>query len=193
MPVEADGAQRINSFALVSYIPDPLGSYLDRLRSELVPRCAARAHVTVLPPRPLVYPPQEAWEELQAALEDVSQFTLTPTQVEIFPVTSVIYLGIGNGFQRLKDLHRMLNRFKLAFDEPFEFHPHITLAQDISSHDVAAAAQLAQYRWAEFPDDRRIPVHCLTFVQNTIIPESDCNKWVDLAEGALGTHQHTGC
>ncbi|HLJ13547.1 MAG TPA: 2'-5' RNA ligase family protein [Bryobacteraceae bacterium] len=193
MPVEADGAQRINSFALVSYIPDPLGSFLDRLRHELVPRCSARAHVTVLPPRPLIYPPHDAWEELQAALEDVSPFTLTPTQVEIFPVTSVIYLGIGNGFQRLKDLHRMLNRFKLAFDEPFEFHPHITLAQDISHDDVEKAAQLAQRRWAEFPGDRRIRVQSLTFVQNTISPEPDCNKWVDLSECALGTHQHTGC
>jgi len=30
---------RINSFALVSYIPEPLAGFLDRLRQELVPNC----------------------------------------------------------------------------------------------------------------------------------------------------------
>ena len=43
----------INSYALISYLPEPLAGYLDSLRCELVPRCQARTHVTVLPPRPL--------------------------------------------------------------------------------------------------------------------------------------------
>ncbi len=42
-----------NQFALVSYIPDPLGNFLDRLRLDLVPGCSPHAHVTVLPPRPI--------------------------------------------------------------------------------------------------------------------------------------------
>ena len=47
------GAQRINLFALVVYIPDPLAGFLDDLRKELVANCLPRAHVTILPPRPL--------------------------------------------------------------------------------------------------------------------------------------------
>ena len=46
---------RINSFALVSYIPEPLAGFLDRLRQELVPNCFLRAHVTILPPRPISF------------------------------------------------------------------------------------------------------------------------------------------
>ena len=39
---------RINSFALVTYIPEPLAGFLDRLRQELVPNCFLRAHATIL-------------------------------------------------------------------------------------------------------------------------------------------------
>lgn len=193
MQLESGEGQRVNAFALVSYIPDPLGSFLDRLRVELSPGCLARAHVTVLPPRPLVYPPEEAWSELQSALQEIPPFTLDTTQVQVFPVTSVIYLAVGNGFQKLKELHRLLNRSKATFVEPYEFHPHITLAQDLSPEQVERAAQLARTRWAEFRHDRRIEVRSLMFVQNAIFPESGCNRWLDLDECPLGTHQPTGC
>lgn len=191
MQSESSEGQRINAFALVSYIPDPLGSFLDQLRVELLPGCLARAHVTVLPPRPLIYPPEEAWAELQAALQDVPPFTVEPVDVQVFPVTSVLYLAIGNGFQKLEELHRLLNRSKAAFAEPFEFHPHITLAQDLTPEQVGPAVELARARWAEFPHDRSIAIRALTFVQNVIFPATGRNRWIDLDECPLGTHQHT--
>ncbi|MGH9664025.1 MAG: 2'-5' RNA ligase family protein, partial [Bryobacteraceae bacterium] len=158
MQLESGEGQRINAFALVSYIPDPLGSFLDRLRVELSPGCLARVHVTVLPPRPLVHPPEETWLELQSALQEIPPFTLEPTEVQVFPVTSVIFLAIGEGFHKLKDLHHLLNRSKAGFAEPFPFHPHITLAQDLAPDQVAPAAQLAKARWEEFAHDRHITV-----------------------------------
>jgi 2'-5' RNA ligase len=189
MQSEFGEGQRINAFALVSYIPDPLGSFLDRLRVELSPGCLARAHVTVLPPRPLIYPPEEAWPELQSALQEIPPFTLETADVQIFPLTSVIYLSIGNGFQKLRDLHRLLNRSKVAFSEPFPFHPHITLAQDLTPDQVGPCLELARARWAEFPHGRRIVVRSLTFVQNAIFPATGCNRWLDLEECPLGAHQ----
>ena len=45
--------ERLNVFALVVYIPGPLGVFLDELRRELVPHYNPHAHVSVLPPRPL--------------------------------------------------------------------------------------------------------------------------------------------
>ena len=45
--------QRLNIYALVIYVPAPLGRFLDDLRRELVPTYKPRAHVSVLPPRPL--------------------------------------------------------------------------------------------------------------------------------------------
>jgi hypothetical protein len=45
--------ERLNVFALVIYIPGPLGLYLDELRRDLVPDYDPHAHVSVLPPRTL--------------------------------------------------------------------------------------------------------------------------------------------
>ena len=40
---------RINSYAVVSYIPGALGEFITRLREELVKGCVAQSHVTILP------------------------------------------------------------------------------------------------------------------------------------------------
>ena len=44
----------LNVFALVTYIPAPLGEFLDQLRRELVPRDDPRAHVVCC--RPALWP-----------------------------------------------------------------------------------------------------------------------------------------
>ncbi|MEO7144189.1 MAG: 2'-5' RNA ligase family protein [Bryobacteraceae bacterium] len=185
MQPDESGGQPINSYALVSYIPDPLGPFLNQLRIEMLEGCTARAHVTVLPPRPLVHPAEEAWQELVEALEDTTPFLLDTTAVEIFPVSSVIYLGIGNGFQQVKALHALLNRSKLAFQEPFPFHPHITLAQGLNPDRIGPVATCARQRWAGYCGPRSFPVRSLEFVQNTIFPETGANCWINLGECPL--------
>src|SRR5438132_7016901 len=91
-----------NSFALVSYLPEPLGSFLDHLRRELAPECRAKAHVTVLPPRPIFCPREDAWVELKHGLQDFAPFRLELAEVRIFPVTRVIYLSVGVGHRELE-------------------------------------------------------------------------------------------
>src|ERR1700722_17014901 len=88
----------INSFALISYLPEPLAGYLDSLRCELVPRCQARTHVTILPPRPLATGlPENAWRDLNAYLDDFRPFRVELTTIEVFEGTNVIYLSVGAG------------------------------------------------------------------------------------------------
>ena len=91
---------RINSFALVSYIPEPLAGFLDELRQELVPNCFLRAHVTILPPRPISSSPEAAWETVRTLAPLFPPFEVEMTQVEVFPVSDVIYIGIGRGPRR---------------------------------------------------------------------------------------------
>ena len=51
MLTDPNAADRIGEYALVIYIPDPLGSFLNRIREELAPGgLPGRAQVTVLPP-----------------------------------------------------------------------------------------------------------------------------------------------
>lgn len=165
----------INSFALVSYLSPPLGEFLDRLRTDLVHECRAKAHVTILPPRPLVCSSEEAWRELSERLQDVAEFRVELGEVEVFPVTQVVYLSVLAGGLELKRLHSALDAGRLWFQEPFEYHPHVTLAQDLDNGTVAAAADLARERWREFKHGRSFMVDRLTFVQNTLE-----NRWEDL-------------
>jgi 2'-5' RNA ligase len=179
------GGSCINSFALVSYIPDPLGSFLDRLRQELAPQCHAKAHVTVLPPRPISGRPEDAWQELERGLQDFPPFRLELADIRIFPITDVVYLSVGVGYGELERMHNALNNGRFALAEPFLYQPHVTLAQDLPREDVAAMAELAERRWREFAHPRNFTVDRLTFVRNTVE-----NRWTDLAGCSLSSHSN---
>ena len=72
------------------------------------------------------------------------------------------------------------NTDALRFDEPFEYHPHITLAQEIPPGQVEAVNLMAQRRWEEFTGPRTFRAERATFVRNTV-----GNRWIDLAEFSL--------
>lgn len=173
---------RVNSFALVSYLPDPLATFLDGLRNDLVPGCHARAHVTLLPPRALSVSPGIAWAAIQERLLDFQPFLLELGEIEIFPVTQVIYISIKFAQEDLKLIHSVLNSGVLYYEEPFEYHPHLTLAQELEPDEVASAAVVARRRWANFPHPKSFTVDRLTFVQNT-----SENQWMDLSECDLSS------
>lgn len=171
----------INSFALISYLPEPLAGFLDSLRRELVPRCQAKSHITVLPPRPLsIGMPDSAWRELNDSLNGFPPFRVELSSIEVFHGTNVIYLAVGAGFRELEGMHQALNRGPLQFVEPYEYHPHVTLAQELSPEQVEAAAARARSRWRDFPYSHSFTVDHLTFVQNT-----KENRWEDLAARTL--------
>lgn len=170
-----NGGAGVNSFALVSYIPDPLGAFLDRLRNDLVRECHAKAHVTVLPPRPIQVPSSDAWNQINERLLDVQPFDVELGGIEVFPITDVIYVSVKAGSADLKKLHTALNSGLVSFREPFLYHPHITLAQEIRHENVTGAAEIAMERWAKFAGPRTFTVDKLTFVQNTTN-----NGWTDL-------------
>jgi len=182
MPYDRNCADRIDSFALVSYIPEPLAGFLDRLRQELVPNCKLRAHITALPPRPLISSPEAAWDQISSDLAGIPRFEVELTSIEVFPISDVIYLGVGAGSEELKAMHRKLNHGNVRFREPFRYHPHVTLGQNLEAARVGDLRKLAQTRWAAFPHSRHFSVERLTFVQNT--PQ---NTWVDLHERSLTT------
>src|ERR1700730_8846823 len=84
--------ERLNVYALVIYIPDPLGRFLDDLRRELMPQYNPHAHVSVLPPRPLAVDWSVASGQVRSLTEAWAPFEIELTEVGIFPVTDVIYL-----------------------------------------------------------------------------------------------------
>src|ERR1051325_11266934 len=141
-----DGVEYLNSFSLVSYIPEPLAQFLDRLRCELVPNCFLRAHVTILPPRPLTSTTEQACEQIRELAYSMDPIDIELTEVEIFPHTDVIYIAIGGGSDELRRMHAKLNTKHLSYNEPFEYHPHITLAQNLKTDQVDELSMVARQR-----------------------------------------------
>jgi 2'-5' RNA ligase len=173
--------ERLNVFALVIYIPGPLGKFLDDLRRKLVPGCNPHAHVSLLPPRPLAVDWPVASDQVRAVLNRWSPFEIELTGIEIFPVTDVIYIEVGRGSAELRRMHQAMNVDLLEFQDPFPYHPHITLAQELPLEKVAATSELAHRLWREYNGPRRFPVDHAAFVQNSL-----GNSWIDLAEFSLG-------
>ena len=123
MRFPSNGADRLNSFALVTYIPDPLGRFLDDLRLEIAPRCNPHAHVSILPPRPIHGSAEDAWEYIRSHVEEMPAFRVETIGIEVFPITSVIYIALGFGRPGVEDLHSRLNTGLLEFQEPYVYHP----------------------------------------------------------------------
>jgi len=180
-PTESGSEPRINLFSLVTYLPDPLAGFIDRLRDELVPGCCLRAHITLLPPRPLVESPEAASRHIREVLRRVPPFEVLLDQVHIFTVSSVVYLELAAGGEKLRQLHDALNSGAAAFQEPFPYHPHVTLAQQISPDQVPGVYEHARYRWAEYKHGHSFLVDRATFVQAI-----NLYRWVDLEDCPLG-------
>jgi 2'-5' RNA ligase len=176
----------INSFALVSYLSGALADFLDEIRHDFAPGSRAKAHVTVLPPRPLRLPPktgvvENAWTELKNNLSDFQPFRVELGDVEVFRLNRVIYLSVQAGGAELQRMHDALNRGLVEFQEPFPYHPHVTIVQELVPGDVPQAAEFARWRWSEFRAPRNFLVDRLTFVQNAIVQNTTENSWIDLA------------
>jgi len=166
-------------FALVTYLPEPLGPLLNGLREDLVAGCHLRSHITVLPPRNLASR-DAAWRQLQRDVVDFSPIWIDLDEVRLFPGTSVVYLSVGEGARELKALHHRLSQGALAFNEPFDFTPHVTLAQGLTGEAANRAVDLARRRWAAYGGPRGFLLDSMTFVESARLDE-----WSDLGELAL--------
>jgi 2'-5' RNA ligase len=173
--------ERLNIFALVIYIPGPLGQFLDELRRKLVPGCNPHAHISLLPPRPLAVDWPVASDQVRTVVQRWAPFEIELAGIEIFPVTDVIYIGVGRGAAELRGIHQAMNTGSLEFQDPFPYHPHITLAQELQRENVAATSELARRLWREYTGPRRFSADHAAFVQNSL-----GNGWIDLAEYSLG-------
>ena len=180
MEGSSNGAERINLFALVVYIPDPLARFLDNLRRELTPGCLPRAHVTILPPRPLDIGVAAAAEKAGPIVSGFAPFDIAACDVKIFDSTDVIYIDIHDGERELRELNRSLNIGPLACEEQYPYEPHLTLAQDLKPGQASRIYEVARQRWAAYHQARRIRAERAFLVQSN----AD-GTWVDLAEFRL--------
>jgi hypothetical protein len=101
-------------------------------------------------------------------------------RIRVFEQTAVVFCEIGKGRHELFDLHEAMNTDGLYFDEPFEYHPHVTLAQGIPREVLHGVYEHALTRWNEQAPPSHVTIETATFVQNTAN-----NIWIDLEECEL--------
>ena len=171
----------LNSYALVAYLQGPLADFVDNLRHGFTPGCTHRAHVTLLPPRPLSGGVDEAIAHCEAVLRNAEPFDLQASGVSVFETTEVIKLSVGSGVEKLHRLHHELNRGPLRHAEKYDYEPHITLAQDIPTERLQDCLQQAREAWREIGPAATFLLNVCTFVQ-----EVECDCWRDLAAVRLG-------
>lgn len=137
--------------------------------------CTARSHLSILPPRSLVATPEEAERHVQHLARHTQPFVISLGGVCVFEKTSVIYVEVQSGQVQLESLHSRSSSGALAFDEPYPFHPHVTLAQNFGVDQLAERRQLTEARWADYRGPREFLLDRVVFVQNTLT-----NCWLDL-------------
>ncbi|MCB1021612.1 MAG: 2'-5' RNA ligase family protein [Acidobacteria bacterium] len=171
----------LNQFAVVSYVHGPLARFVDGLRCELTPGCPHKAHVTILPPRSLSIPTEQAMEECRQIVSTFHPFLVRIRTVSLFQSTHVLKLEIEQGANELRTLHDLLGTGPFDGEDRFPYTPHITLCKDDDPERVHEILELAQERWGQFGSSAELWIDTLTFVQQ----RAD-QTWADLDDLTLG-------
>jgi 2'-5' RNA ligase len=172
-------------YALVTYVRNPVGEFVEQLRRELHPTLAhMAAHLTILPPRELRGTEAAAREFLEEACGGVVPFSVELGDVETFlPTTPTVFIQVKRAAYKMRELHDRLCGKALSCDENWPYIPHLTILKTETDEQARAACAMARERWAQFPGKREVSVEELMFVREN----GPC--WQDVAPVALGHGQ----
>jgi 2'-5' RNA ligase len=172
-------------YALVTYVRNPVGEFVEQLRRELHPTMAhMAAHLTILPPRELTGTEAAALEFLEEACGQIVPFTVDLGDVETFlPTTPTVFIEVRRAAYRMRELHNQLNGKGLYCEESWPYIPHLTILKTETDEQARAACVVARERWTQFAGKRQIPVEELMFVRE------HGDFWQDVAPVPLGRGQ----
>jgi 2'-5' RNA ligase len=180
------------SFALVAYIPEPLGAFLQSLRHDLPGHENLQVHITVLPPRPLKAPVEIVSGEAKLTLSRFNAFPVELGSVKSFAETHILYLGVADGDRALHELHDALNSGILSYEEDFEFLPHLTISGTITV-DLLAKLEAASRAWKDYQGEKRFEVaEVVALWQPPHGSSEDWNRLWDQRLGDSGNSAHAG-
>ena len=172
-------------YALVTYVRNPVGEFVEHLRRELHPTMPhLAAHLTILPPRELTGTEAAALEFLEEACGQIVPFSVELGDVETFlPTTPTVFIEVRHAAYRMRELHDQLNAKGLHCEENWPYIPHLTILKTETDEQARAARAVARERWAQFPGKRQVQVEELMFVRE------NGGFWEDVAPVPLGRGQ----
>jgi len=172
-------------YALVTYIRNGVGEFVENLRKELHPTMPHMpAHLTILPPRELAGTEAAALEFLEEACSHVVPFDVELGDVETFlPTTPTVFIQVKRAAYRIRELHDLLSGKALCCAENWPYIPHITIVKTEQDEQARTAIVIARERWQNFAGKRQVHVDKLMFVRETD------GVWQDVAPLPLGRGQ----
>ncbi len=172
-------------YALVTYVRNPVGEFVESLRKELHPTMPHMpTHLTILPPRELAGTEAAALEFLEEACSHVVPFDVELGDVETFlPTTPTVFIQVKRAAYRIRELHDLLSGKALCCAENWPYIPHITIVKTEQDEQARAATVIARERWRDFQGKRNVHVEQLMFVRETD------GVWQDVAPLPLGRGQ----
>jgi 2'-5' RNA ligase len=133
-------------------IPEPLAGDLESWRASFGDPMAAVVppHITLITTTPAT-----DWDETIDHVRSVARrqrpFTVRLHGTGTFrPVSPVVFLNLVEGFDECVALHAKLQAGPLDRDLEFPFHPHVTVAHDVSTAGLDAAAKVLHAFEASF-------------------------------------------
>lgn len=170
-------------YALVAYVNNPVGTFVEGLRRELHPEHAhLPAHLSILPPRLLAGSERQAREAIERVCDTVQPFEVTLGEVETFvPVTPTVFLRVAHAAYRMREMHDRLNTNALSYNEPWPYMPHLTLFRMEQTEQAEQVLETARERWSQYQGTRSVRIESLTFVR-----QEGPHQWRDLAPVPLG-------
>ena len=119
---------------IVIGVPEPMATELRRARASFGDPLAGviPAHITVV-----TTTETSDWETMAAHVRKVAKdhaaFDVTLQGTATFrPVSPVVYVRLEQGYEECTALHKEMQSGPLARDLPFPYHPHVTVAHDVS-------------------------------------------------------------
>jgi len=123
-------------------IPDPYGTEIDSARLGYEPSMGHMpAHITLMPP---VDVDSDVLPGVIDHLSAVSSL-LTPFEVELHgtgtfqPVSPVVFIALARGISFCERAEAQVRTGLLGVETRFPYHPHVTLAHDVSEELLAQA------------------------------------------------------
>ncbi len=117
-------------------VPEPWGAQLQEYRLSVGDLAAEQipTHITLLPPLEI---PRSAMTRISAHLERIAQ-EHTPIQVLLRgtgtfrPISPVVFINVVAGISQMEMLAKQVRQGPLAVRTRFPYHPHVTVAQEVS-------------------------------------------------------------
>lgn len=137
---------------IVIAVPEPMATELRNARASFGDPMAAviPAHITVV-----TTTETDDWdasaEHVRRVAANHAPFDVSLRGTATFrPVSPVVYLQLDEGYDECTALHKEMQSGPLARNLPFPYHPHVTVAHDVSDAGMDSAMHTLRHYGARF-------------------------------------------